>query len=252
MRPKEVVFPRLDPPFAHALEECADYLFDTYEIIAIVACGTVVRGTGDKGSDLDMSVLHGGSFRERVQRFFGGAPFEIFVNPPGKIKQYFSEETAARRPITAHMLGTGFIMYDPQGIAKELAREAHELLLKPPPVDGERAQRDSYFAATLFEDAEDLVERDPAGARLLLGSAVYELVRVRLSQGPAWIPRHKDFFERLIEVDPNAARLATEALETTDLGQRFAAAKELCKLVTGATGFFEWTSSREDAPEPTA
>ena len=55
-------------------------------------------------------MIHRGSFRQRVQKFFSGVPAEIFVNPPSGIEKYFTEEHAVRRPLTAHMLATGFVV----------------------------------------------------------------------------------------------------------------------------------------------
>jgi hypothetical protein len=97
----------------------------------------------------------------------------------------------------------------------------------------------------MFEDAADLAERDPEGALLLLGNAVYELASCRLAAEPNWIPRQKDFPPTLREIDPLAASLIVAA-STGDAASRFHAARRLCIHVTGADGFFEWTSQRED------
>jgi hypothetical protein len=210
-----------------------------------VACGTIMRGTPDKSSDLDLCVLHRASFRQRVQRLYNGVPCEIFVNPPSRVPDYFRKERKARRPLTAHMLATGVPVYDPEGIAAELMMQAKAELASIEPVDQEALTRDRYFAASLFEDAVDLRERDEAAAVLLLGSAVYELVRCRLISEPAWIPRHKEFAEILRRIDPECAVLAERA-GNGSVDERFAAADALCRHVTGASGFFEWASSREE------
>lgn len=248
MRPDGIAFPNLAPPYHEALQECVDFLFSEYDVAAIIASGTIIRGEGDKRSDIDMCVVHRGLFRERDQRFFRGVPFEIFVNPQWKVRRYFEEELPSRRPVTAHMFATGYTVHDPEGIAASLVQEARAVLARIPEPDKAHVVRDNYFAATMFEDAEDLFPRDRTAAALLLGPAVYELVKCRLSQESGWIPRHKEFLNRLREIDPESGKLAREALEAEDLVLRFYAAKALCERVTGSTGFFEWTSGREDLP----
>jgi hypothetical protein len=215
-----------------------------YEVLAIIACGTIIRGTPDPRSDLDLYVLHRNEFRQRLQLFFAGVPCEIFVNPPSRLPEYFAKERNARRPLTAHMLATGVVVFDPEAITESLVEEARVYLADPPELDKEALVRDRYFAASIFEDAEDLRARDVDAALLLLGQAVYDLVRCSLIAEAGWIPRHKDILSRLREIDPESARLAREAsIGAADA--RFTAARELCLRVTGASGFFEWSSAPE-------
>src|SRR5689334_9007826 len=93
-----------------ALEQALTFVRSRYAPWAIVATGTIIRGTPDLSSDIDLCVLHNDPFRQRVQRRFQGVPFEIFVNPEGAILEYLESEARAGRPVTAHMLATGVVL----------------------------------------------------------------------------------------------------------------------------------------------
>ncbi len=60
------------------------------EPLGIIAAGSVVRGAGDRASDLDIYVVHERPYRQRLQRWFGDVPVEIFVNPIRAIREYFA------------------------------------------------------------------------------------------------------------------------------------------------------------------
>ncbi len=50
-------FPELDPPYDEALRQAVDYLDGRYDIEALIACGTIIRGAPDPRSDLDVYVV---------------------------------------------------------------------------------------------------------------------------------------------------------------------------------------------------
>lgn len=243
MQPR-VTYPELAEPYAFALRSCVEWVLGNYEVVAIIACGTIIRGTPDRASDLDIHVLHRKPFRERIQRFFGGVPCEVFVNPTHRLTRYFRDEAADRRPMTAHMFATGFVVVDEGNVMPDLISQARSLLSSPPAIESRPVPRGAYGAATLFEDAEDLVERDPDAALLLLQGAVRELIACRFEAGPGWLPRPKDELSRLRELDPVAADLVLSSLRGP-LEAKLQAGRALCQHVTGATGFFEWSSPRE-------
>lgn len=246
MLPDGVILPELSEPYATALAHCVESIFERYEVVAIVACGTIVRGAPDRRSDLDIHVLHRGTFRQRIQKLINGVPCEVFVNPPSRVQGYFDAERQSRRPVFAHMYATGFIVFDPEGVAADVVRRARETLAVGPGEKDELMKAIAYYtSATMFEDAEDLLKGDLDTALLLMGQAVYGLVQCRLSAGPGWTPRQKDFLRALEVVDPEAARLVKGALHGEPM-TRFDHARELCVHLTGADGFFEWESLPEE------
>lgn len=46
-----------------------------------------------------------------MQRSFGRAPAEIFVNPPDRVGPYFENDKRDGRLMAAHMVATGFAVY---------------------------------------------------------------------------------------------------------------------------------------------
>src|SRR5687768_9018004 len=101
-RMSHINFPTLPSPYAEALRDAVDFILARYEVWGVLASGTIIEGTPDANSDLDMFVIHARPQRQRVQKRFQGVATEIFVNPPTTIRRYFAEEVD--RPSTAHML----------------------------------------------------------------------------------------------------------------------------------------------------
>jgi len=242
-----LTIPDLPAPYGKALKECSRGLLDRYDVIAILAAGTIIRGTADPRSDLDVFVLHRGNFRQRLQEWHLGVPCEIFLDPPERITKLFESDTAGRLSSTAHIFASGKAIYDPEHLLPALKETAEQILLKTPgPVSELSTIKTKYFAASMFEDALDLAERDPEQGAMLLGMAVWELIKCKVWIEPGWWPRAKDLPARFRELDPEGADLAALATSAPNLEVRLEAARRLCLRVTGAEGFFEWTGEREE------
>src|SRR5687767_14131026 len=125
-----MLLPTLPSPYAEALREAVDYILARYDVLGLFVAGTIVSGTPDANSDLDMFVIHGRRERQRVQKRLHGVPTEIFVNPPETIRHYFADQ--AMRPSTAHMLANALVLLDRHPITEELVAEAHSWLATPP------------------------------------------------------------------------------------------------------------------------
>jgi hypothetical protein len=65
-------WPTLAEPFATALRQAVSFVFEELQPIGVIATGTIVRGHSHRSSDLDVYVVHLGSYRRRIQRFFNG------------------------------------------------------------------------------------------------------------------------------------------------------------------------------------
>lgn len=155
---KLCAWPKLEDKYDRALREAVQFILKKFNVSGIVACGTIIRGNPDPTSDLDIYVIHQAPFRQRIQRYFNKVPAEIFVNPPGMVEKYFVEERAARRPLTAHMLATGFVVLELDPFVSMLRQQATEILEYPPESSPESLTMARYLAANLYEDALDVVE----------------------------------------------------------------------------------------------
>ena len=86
---EECRWPDLPERYSIALRDAVGFILDRFDVVGIVASGTVLRGEPDPTSDFDIYVVNRESFRQRVQRFSRGVPTEIFVNPVSAIRGYF-------------------------------------------------------------------------------------------------------------------------------------------------------------------
>jgi hypothetical protein len=237
---------RLPERYDAALGEAVAYIHEHYAPTGIVVAGSIIRGVPDPTSDFDIVVAHEPPWRQRAQRLFRGVPAEIFVNPPFQIRRAFAQEAAEFRPILAHMMATGVILHDPDGLMADLAQGARDSMDTVPPMSAEQETSARYMIATQFEDAEDVRERDPDRAAAMLVKAVIDAARLRFRQAGRWLPREKELFTALDDLDPALGALVRQVMRATTLDARFAAAQPIVAQVAGATGFFPWDSD----PQP--
>ena len=240
-------WPELPDESDKALRDAVSYVLDHFSVAGIVASGTIIRGNPDPASDLDIYVIHRGSFRQRVQRFFSGVPVEIFVNPPSAIEKYFAEEHASRRPLTAHMLATGFVILELEPIVGHLRAKAREYLSRPPgKPDSPTITMARYGIALLYEDAVDVAGRDPVTAHMLLCRATTEMLNFCFTQSGRFLPRHKDLLKELAGLDSETADLARRFYATSSIESKLALGGRIADRTIGARGFFEWETPPED------
>ncbi|WP_434048094.1 MULTISPECIES: WYL domain-containing protein [Sorangium] len=236
-------WPDLSPRYASALRAAVDFVLERFEPLAIVAAGSIVRGCGDASSDLDIFVIHSAPYKQRLQRWFGDVPAEIFVNPPAAVREYWAAEHQHGRPSTAHMLATGFpVLGSP--LLDELRTESAAWLARRAALTPDQDTWERYSAATLLEDALDIVERDPAMASALLAEAVLAMVRYRLRARNGVLPRTKELFAELEKRDPEVAGSARRFFEAASLESRITAAHAIADACVRARGFFAWESER--------
>lgn len=245
----ECRWPPLPPRYAAALREAVAFVLERFDVEGVVATGTIVRGAPHASSDLDLYVVHRAPFRQRVQRFFGGVPAEIFVNPPAAIRGYFEEEHRDARPLTAHMLATGAVVLARGPAVGALRAEAAAWLARPSYPSDAEAVRARYGAATRYEDAVDVVDTDPATAAMLLGHAVTAMLELHCRAADGRVPRAKDLLGRVAQLDPVLGALAARAFSDAPLAERQAAAAQVADWTIGARGFFAWDSGPEPVGE---
>jgi hypothetical protein len=236
-------WPDLPPRYGEALRAVVTFVLERFEPQAIVAAGSIVRGEGDRGSDLDVFVVQERPYKQRLQRWFGDVPVEIFVNPVRAIRAYFANEHERGRPSTAHMIATGFPVLGGQGL-DALRTEAAEWLKKRATFTPDEDTFARYAAATLLEDGEDVIDRDPALASALMSEAVMAMLRYHLHAERGMVPRDKSLLLEVERADREAAELARRFFATAAVQERQLAARVLADRILRARGFFEWESER--------
>ncbi|MFC1997911.1 hypothetical protein ACFLXI_09985, partial [Chloroflexota bacterium] len=223
------------------------YILGRYRVSGIIVSGTIIRGNPDPASDLDIYVIHQEDFRQRIQKFFGHIPAEIFVNPPHKVEAYFVEEGSKRRPITAHMLATGFVILDIDPVIQDLIQKAKRLMAQPPAAPKDLTTH-RYFPALLFEDAVDIAQNDPATAQMILSQAVTEMLNFSFIQAGEFIPRQKSLLKELEKIDDVTADLPRNFFEGTSFDLRLDIAGKIADRTIKERDFFEWKVPPEKLP----
>ena len=84
---------------------------------------------------------------------FGGVPVEIFVNPPSWIEWAFETDRERGQPAMAHMVATGFAVYDAGGGLEHLHARASEVLAGGPRPSPERLTQLRYGTVDALENA---------------------------------------------------------------------------------------------------
>ena len=238
-------YPALAAPFDSALRDAVADLLIEYDPVGIVAAGSVLRGAGGSTSDLDLYVIQHAPFRQRLQRRYAGVPCEIFVNPPDQVRRYFEAEHSHARPITAHMLATGYVVLDADPIVQTLRNEAANWLAMMPAADEERLRWLRYLLVDQADNIRDAAVADPTLARLLLGELLPNLATYCFLAAGRHVPRHKDVLAELARLDGPAAVAMRAIVDATDLGVALALTEALMQRVVGSTTFFTWDSKPE-------
>jgi hypothetical protein len=233
-------FPALSPRYDKALREAVQYILARHSPLGIFACGSIVRGTPDRSSDLDLYVIITGNKRQRIQRFFNRVPAEIFVNPPRAVRGYFENEAEAGRQLTAHMLATGHLLLCRDNRVLTLRREAQRLLANPRPLSTEGKQFLRYICACSVEDATDLIKRDPLSAVLIGNRALHEMLYYFFQSTQKAIPRDKELVTRLATANPPLARAVRSYLREESPLKKIQYLRRCSRLVLKTTGFFAW------------
>jgi hypothetical protein len=242
----DMVLPTLPTPYAEALRDAVDFILARYEVWGVVASGTIVAGTPDANSDLDLFVIYAKPQRQRVQKRFHGVATEIFVNPPATIRRYFAEEVT--RPSTAHMLANGVVLIDRHPVVEELIAEARSWLATPPNLSETQLTMRRYSTADAFENAQDIALRDPANSSLILHQAVQGMIDYTFLAANRPLPRAKQMLAALAELDPTLGDLARRYYDAETHSTRLAIANQIAARTIQATGFFEWETPLEEMP----
>jgi hypothetical protein len=241
----ECRWPTLREPHARALREAVAFLVERFDVLGIVASGSVVRGAGHASSDLDLYVVRGKLERLRVQRFFNGVPVEMFINPAPAIRRYFASEHASARPVAAHLLATGVVVLDRDPLIARLIEEAGHWLRQIEPWPAHDEVQGRYLAASLYEDALDLVATDRAMAALLLWRSVHEMLSHLCRRELSRVPPVKGLLAEVARLDPELAGWVRAFEGAATLDERLPLAQRVADRTLGARGFFEWESPPE-------
>ncbi len=236
-------WPDLPARYDAALREAVTWIVGRFpDVVAIMACGTIIRGEPRPTSDLDLYVVRREPYRQRVQRRFRDVPAEIFVNPARQVREYLAHEQRAGRVITAHMLATGFVVLAVDDTLALLQAEARRSLAASPAWDAQQLTAARYMAVCRYEDATDVAADRPETASMILALAVHAMLTYRFLQADRYLPRDKDLLRELAAFDPALAATARAFYAAPDLACRLALAEQLADAILETRVFFPWES----------
>ncbi|MEI7741475.1 MAG: nucleotidyltransferase domain-containing protein [bacterium] len=111
---------------------CAEYPSRGH-IDGILLCGSYVYGEPTEESDLDIRVVsNDGSSLDGRDTWRFGTRIELFINPPERLREYFEECMATAKPHAVHFWAHGRIVFDRNGVAAALQKEAREIWERGP------------------------------------------------------------------------------------------------------------------------
>jgi hypothetical protein len=232
-------YPDVAEHYLVALKEAVAFIVGEYDVLGIIAAGSIIRGQAHATSDWDIYVIHTQPQRQMIQRFFGGMPTQIFLNPPAMIRRYFKSEAAEGVCTTAHMLTTGFVVLDRDPFIEAIRQEARKVMAAGPQVSGDALTMLRYHLASQFENAFDIMDSDPNGGLLLLGETIAPMLRLYFLKRNTFIPRDKELLQKTREVDPELGQWVQDFYATHDLERRLSLARSIAERTIQAQGFFE-------------
>jgi hypothetical protein len=148
------------------------------------------------------------------------------------------------------MMATGTVVLATDPVVEQLRQTAISLVNSQPTLTPQKLTLARYAAATKFEDAMDLIERNPATANMIVSEAVRQMLQFAFLQAGRFIPRDKDILDTLMNMDSDLASKAKLFFESGDWTRRMHLATELADRILQVRGFFEWTSEPEDVSPP--
>jgi predicted nucleotidyltransferase len=232
-------YPEIAEPYLSALKAAVRHILAEFEVLGIIAAGSIIRGEGHPSSDWDICIIHAKPQRQMIQTFFEGVPAQLFLNPPNMIRQYFVSEAAEGVCITAHMFVTGFVVLDRDPFIEAARQEARRVIAAGPQVKAEDLPMKCYHIASEFENAMDIIEADPPAGLMLLSHTMMRLLQFYLLRQNLFIPRTKDLLKLIREHNSELGRLVDNFYQTHDLVEQVSLARQIADMTIQAQGFFE-------------
>ena len=159
------------------------------------ASGSIIRGEGRKGSDIDLVVVFDRLETAWRETFLeGDFPFEVFVHDPETLSWFFESDIARGYPVIIHMVATGQIL-GPNPDKGQVWRDYAADILRagPPELEGEKLSALKYQITDLLDDLHgERAAPEVRAIAALLYQPLADLMllgRGRWSGRGKWIPR---------------------------------------------------------------
>lgn len=148
--------------------------------------GSIMRGQGTTGSDIDLVVVFRRLERAWRESFIeDGFPVEVFVHDPETLAYYQDKDIEGGRPIMANMVASGVVIGPNRALAEPIRISAAEALAKGPlPLAGPAYDTMRYMASDLVDDLKG--ERPVAEIAAIAAHLYPRLIDLMLLGRGAW------------------------------------------------------------------
>jgi Nucleotidyltransferase domain len=179
----------------------------------VMATGSRFNGSASPSSDIDLIVIVDRPDRQRRNRVVHGLEVELLIHPVEQIERYLQEDRASGQGAMQHMLLTGIVVSERDGVFGRLRKIArHHWLAGPPALAQSALWRVRYQPADMLRDVRDVID-DAASAGLLLGELLGDLLDAHYRIARRWRPKRKHLLADLGSWDPAALELAQQAAD---------------------------------------
>jgi predicted nucleotidyltransferase len=208
----------LDDKVQLVLDKFTDPFRNDPNVIGILLTGSYAHSTPDSYSDLDVYIITNESdWRERGNTFIDGYEVEYFINPTKQINVYMDEDETDLRPVTAHMLSYGKILYRKEitpNPMDQLIDRAKEIIDKPLPELDDLARELARYS---FDDGvKDLLDskssNDLLAYHLMAHSMIKQVVTIFYRVKNVRQEKSKRMNKQLKEIDRQFLDLLMEVL----------------------------------------
>lgn len=200
--------------FRNAARQFVDQQQQDDDIIGIILTGSMVHGTLDKHSDIDITMIlrPDCAYRERGNTWIDGIEIEYFKNSPQQIRKYFQQERNS--PHTAHMLTHGEVVYQSDPIIDALIAEAKTHWATPPPaLASGQIEIAKYHLDDSLKDLHDCYENNDAMAASLLQFHLVDFcINIFCKHHHIFRAKIKGLHTQLSDIDPKFAEMVQSML----------------------------------------
>ena len=221
---------KMDNKYIVALDKAISWIELNYSPIGIIVSGSIIRGNPNAQSDFDIFVIHREEYRQRVQKYFNNIPCEIFINPFNKVIDYLDVDYKNNRPITAHMIASGYVIRGADNIEIiNLINLAKEYLCKKPLFQEKKLLFIKYGIVNLFEDATDVKDTDEILALYIINRVVLESIDYIYLLNLHPLPRLKERIANLQSIDTFLYNQIIEYYSQSDFYSKYISCEKLVK-----------------------
>lgn len=148
--------------------------------------GSIMRGQGITGSDIDLVVVFRSLERAWRESFIeDGFPVEVFVHDPETLAYYLDKDIEGGHPIMANMVASGVVIGPDRALAEPILFSAAQALAKGPlPLAGPAYATMRYMASDLVDDLRG--ERPVAEVAAIAAHLYPRLIDLMLLGRGAW------------------------------------------------------------------